>query len=335
MPKRAKFVFRRREFIALLGGAAAAWPVSPRAQQTALPLIGFLHYASVDKTRHQLAAFRKGLHETGFLEGRNVAVEYRWAEGHYDRLPGLVTELIDKRPAVIVTGGGSSVALAARKGTSLIPIVFVVGIDPVAAGLVASLNRPGRNLTGVNVFSTEMTIKQIELIDQLVPSSVSFAELINPTNADATNEEARAQAAVNLLGRRIIIVRAGSEGEFELAFAEMARQRVGGLVIWNEGLFAANLPHLAVLAMRYRIPAATAFREFAVAGGLVSYGPSVTEAWRQVGIYTGRILKGDRPTDLPVVQPTKFELVINLKTAKALGLTISPTLLARADEVIE
>ena len=325
---------RRREFIAGLGGAAA-WPLVARAQQPVMPVVGFVHYASADTTARSVASFREGLREVGFLEGQNVAIEYRWAEGQYDRLPDILKELIDQRVAVIVTGGGSSVALAAKNATSAKPIVFVVGVDPVRAGLAASLSRPGGNLTGVNVFAGEMTVKLIELIDQLVPKSAPLAFMVNPLNAYVEEEEARALTAARALARQLVVVPAGSESEIEPGFAEMVKRQVGGLVILNEGFFVTHLPRLAALAMRHRIPAASAQPDFAVAGGLISYGPSVAESFRVAGGYAGRIIKGAKIADLPVQQSTTFELAINLKTAKALGIDIPAALLARADEVIE
>jgi putative tryptophan/tyrosine transport system substrate-binding protein len=325
---------KRREFITLLGGAAAAWPLVARAQQAAMPVVGFLDGGSLGTSAHIVAAFRKGLSETGYLEGRNVVVEYHWAEGNYDRLSVLAPDLARRQVAVIVAMG-APVAVAAKAATATIPIVFGSGVDPVQAGLVASLSRPGRNVTGVTSMNAEIEAKRLGLLLELLPKATRLAVLINPNNpiAEATVKDAQASAAA--IGWQLEILAASTNREIDAAFASLVQKRADALLIGPDVFFTNRRVQLATLTVRHGIPAVYAFREFAEAGGLMSYGTSNAERDRQVGVYTGRILKGEKPADLPVLQPTKFELVINLQTATTLGLEVPPQLLARADEVIE
>jgi putative ABC transport system substrate-binding protein len=324
---------KRRAFIALLGGAAA-WPVAAWAQQPAMPVVGFLSSASPAKAA--LAAFQKGLSDAGYIEGKNVTIEYRSANGHYERLSGLAAELVRRQVGVIVTaGGGSTATLAAKGATTSIPIVFLSGSDPVHLGFVTSLNRPGGNLTGVNNFIAELGAKQLGLLHELTPNAVRIAMLVNPDNANAVVETTGTQTAARTIQRQLLILDAQSERDIEAAYATLAQQRADALVVANDSFFLAHAQQLVAMSARYAVPTVYARREYAEAGGLMSYGTSATEAYQQVGIYAGRILKGAKPADLPVVQSTRFELVINLKTAKALGLDVPATLLARADEVIE
>jgi putative ABC transport system substrate-binding protein len=331
---------RRREFITLLGGAAAAWPLAARAQQPAMPVIGFLNtYSSSDAfAQHFLAAFHQGLKQAGYVEGQNVTVEYRWAGNEYERLRALAVELVRRRVNVIATGSSSVGVLAAKTATTTIPIVFLMGGDPVRLGLVASLNRSDGNLTGVTTLNTELTPKRVEVLRELVPTTTIMAVLVNPTN-NSVNVEVelrQAQAAANTLGLQTIhILQASTEPELDDIFSTLIQQRVGGVVITADTLFSGKSAELAALASRHAMPTISPYREFVTAGGLMSYGGSVTELYRLVGIYTGRVLNGEKPADLPVQQVTKVELVINLRTAKSLGLTVPPSLLARADEVIE
>jgi putative ABC transport system substrate-binding protein len=325
---------RRREFITLLGGAAA-WPLAVGAQQAAMPVIGFLGGGSPDAFAHVVNAFRQGLYETGFAEGQNVTIEYRWAEGQYDRLPALVADLIRQKSAVIVATGGDVGVRAAKKAATAIPIVFTSGSDPVAAGFVSSLNRPGGNVTGVSLFVSVLEGKKLELLRELVPMAAVIGFLVNPNNPRADVDTADMQAAARALGKLLLILKADGEHDFDAVFTNLAQQRVDALVVHTEPFFLSRRDHLVELAARHSIPTIYGLREFAAAGGLISYGTKLSDSYRQVGVYTGRILKGEKPADLPVMQPTKFEFVINLKAAKALGLTVPTSLLVRADEVIE
>jgi putative tryptophan/tyrosine transport system substrate-binding protein len=326
---------KRREFITLLGIGAVAWPLTARAQQPALPVIGFLHPLSPERAAIQLAAFRQGLKETGFVEGQNVAIEYRWAESQYDRLPALAADLVRLGVAVIAAPGGGISAQAAKAATSTIPIVFNGAADPVKSGLVASFNRPDGNLTGYIQLDNMLVGKQLGLLQKLIPDAAMVAVLVNPDSAAVESLTRDVQEAAHSTGQQLLVLKARAEGEFEAAFATMAQQKAEALLVASEPFFFSQRNRLAALATQHRIPAIYSYREYAAAGGLMSYGASLTESYRQVGVYTGRILKGAKPTELPVIQSAKFEFVINLKTAKALGLTIPPSLLATADEVIE
>jgi putative ABC transport system substrate-binding protein len=323
---------RRREFISLLGGGAVAWPLAARAQQPVMPVIGFLSGRSSAEAAYAVAAFHRGLKALGYVEGDNVAIEYRWADGEYERLPALAADLVRRRVAVITATGGHVSGLAAKAATSTVPIVFNAGEDPVALGLVTSINRPGGNATGVYVFLLEMDAKRLELLRELVPNPALIVVLRNPRLKAASKEIAEAARAV---GQRIELIEAGDDGEIHSAFKRIAQLQPQAMMTSADPFFNARREQLVTLANHYAIPAIYELREFAAVGGLMSYGTSLTEAYQQIGIYTGRILKGEKPAELPVVQSSKFELVINLKTAKALRLEIPPTLLARADEVIE
>ena len=324
---------RRRDFIAGLGGAAA-WPLTARAQQAAVPTIGILDARSPERSANSLAAFRKGLSEIGFVEGRNVLVEYRWAEGHYDQLPALTADLVRRKVAVIVAGGGPS-ALAAKTGSMTIPIVFSTAADPVEIGLVASMSRPGGNVTGVINLNVEVGPKRVELLHEAVPTATIMAGLANPANPNATAISREKQAVAHSLGLEFHVLYASTEREVEEAFASLRQLRAGGLVIDPDPFFNTRSELLGGLALRHAVPAIYQYPEFTAAGGLMSYGGSLTDDYRLVGIYTGRILKGEKPADLPVQQASKIELIINLKTAKALGISLPFTLLALANEVIE
>jgi putative ABC transport system substrate-binding protein len=325
----------RRKFITLFGGAAV-WPVVARAQQPSMPIIGFLSSASPDLYAHVLRSFRQGLSETGYVEGRNVAIEFRWADGQNDRLPALAADLVRRQVNVIVAPGSTPAALAAKAATTTIPIVFQAGIDPIAAGLVVSLARPGGNVTGITNLNTELEPKRLELLRELVPETKFIALLVNPTSPLIAETVLRdVQPAARALGLQLYTLRASTESDFDTAFTTLHQLQVGALIIIPDTFFITKSNQLAALTIRHKVPAISQFREFVEAGGLVSYGGSFTEPTRQVGIYTGRILKGEKPGDLPVQQTTKVELIINLKTAKALGLVVSPPLLARANELIE
>jgi putative tryptophan/tyrosine transport system substrate-binding protein len=328
---------RRREFITLLGGAAAAWPRPARTQQPAIPVIGYLSSRLREEDAPYLTAVRQGLSETGYLEGKNLSIEYRWAEGHYDRLPGLAFDLVRRQVNVIASSGGVPGARAAKAATTTIPIVFVTGTDPVAFGLVASLNRPGGNLTGITTLSDEVAPKRLELLHELLPSVTSFGLLVNPANPNAGPQVKEMQAAARTRGLALHVLHASAEGDLDGVFAAVTQLRLDGIVIGPDTLFTtpSQTQRLAALSVRHRVPAIFFTREFAAAGGLMSYGSVRSEGYRQVGIYAGRILKGEKPADLPVQQVTKIELIINLKTAKALGLTVPLSLRGRADEVIE
>jgi ABC-type uncharacterized transport system substrate-binding protein len=324
---------KRRDFIGLIGGAAA-WPVIASAQQTTLLTIGFLSGRSPAETT-LIAAFRQGLGEAGFVERKNVAIEYRWAEGNYERLPAMAANLVAQRPAAIFASGGLPAPLAAQAATTTIPIVFAIGVDPIQAGLVASLNRPGANLTGVTNLNTELVPKRLELLHLVLPSANRFAALVNPGNPNATVQARDLSAAAATLGLEMHIVHAGSESDFESAFADLARQNAAGLVIGTDGLFLSRSERLAALSLRHRVPSIFQYPEFAAAGGLMSYGGSDIDMYRLAGGYVGRILKGETPTNLPVQQSSKVGLILNLRTARTFGLTVPQTLLALADEVIE
>jgi putative tryptophan/tyrosine transport system substrate-binding protein len=325
---------KRREFITLFG-AAAAWSLAARAQQPAMPVVGLLGATTAQGFAAQLTAFRQGLSEAGFVDGRNVAIEYRWAEDQYDRLPAMAADLVRSQVAVIATIGGNAASLAAKAATATIPVVFHGSVDPVEAGLVASLNRPGGNVTGVVTLNIDTGQKRLELLHELLPAATTIGLLLNPTNAAAEIQSKDLQAAARTLGLQLRIVHASTEHHFDPAFATLSQARAGGLVIGTDGFLVSQSAQLAALAVHHALPAIFQYRAFVTAGGLMSYGGSVTDSYRLSGVYTGRILKGEKPADLPVQQATKVELIINLKTARTLGLTFPITLLGRADEVIE
>jgi putative tryptophan/tyrosine transport system substrate-binding protein len=320
---------RRREFIGLVGGAVA-WSFNAGAQQTAIPVVGFLAIGSPESDGFRVAAFVQGLEHMGYVEGRNVAFEYRWAQEEYDAMPSLAADLVNRRVALIAAIGVTPAALAAKAATATIPIVIMIGGDPVSFGLVASLNRPGGNVTGVTSLTSQLVAKQIEVLHETVPTL-----LVNPKNPNAESDVKEVQAAAEVIGRKLVIVNANAERDLEAAFTTLIEQRVGALSVDSDRFFTSRREQILALAAQYRLPAIYSLRDFVTSGGLMSYGPNIADGYRQAGIYAGRILKGENPANLPVQQSTKFELVINLKTAKALGLTFPLSLLGRADEVIE
>jgi putative ABC transport system substrate-binding protein len=326
---------QRRKFITLLGGAAVVWPLSTRGQQPAMPVIGVINAGSPDAQLHRMRAFREGLKDAGYADGENVTIEYRWGENQADRLPALVTELIRRRVAVIVATGGSVPALAAKAATATIPIVFTIPEDPVRLGLVASLGRPSGNATGINFFSNELIAKRLELLRELVPTARHIAVLVDPADANAETVSRDVHTAARAMGLQIDILNVGTTRDIDATFATFARERPDAVFVSGGPLFVSRRVQLVLLAARHAVPASYGSREYAEIGGLMSYGTSLTDAYRQVGVYAGRILKGAKPADLPVMQATKFELVINHAAARAVGLEVPATLIARADEVIE
>jgi putative tryptophan/tyrosine transport system substrate-binding protein len=326
---------KRREFLRLAGGAVAMGPLSARAQQSAMPVIGFLSSRFPDESAGVASAFRQGLAEAGYVVGQNIAIEYRWAEGHYDRLPALAAELVSQRVSAILTGGGPPATFAAKAATTTIPVIFSAAPDPVRLGLVASLNRPGGNVTGMGVFTATLGAKGIELLKQLVPTASQMAYLVNPSNPSAEIEANEVLDAAKAIGIALQVFKASTDDELDAAFQAMGTLRADGLAVAGESFFDSRRQKIVALAARFKIPTAYAWRENVALGGLLSYGTSLTDSYRRAGIYTGRVLKGEKPSDLPVMLPTRFELVINLKTAKVLGITVPLTLLATADEVIE
>jgi putative tryptophan/tyrosine transport system substrate-binding protein len=326
---------RRRDLITLLGSAGVAWPLAVLAQPPKVLIVGFLNSRSPGEATYLLAAFREGLREAGFVEGQNVAIEYRWAEGQYQRLRELAAELVQARVAAIAATGGAISGLAAKAATSTIPVVFTTGDDPIETGLVSSLNRPTGNLTGVAVLSNQLGAKRLELLHQLVPNAEGIAVLFNPTYSSTKAQLSDLQQAAATLGLRLNILYASTERDLDNAFAKLRKQRAAALLVGVDPFFNSRRNQLITMAAKQAVPTIYFYREFSAAGGLMSYAPSLVDAYRQTGVYTGKVLKGAKPGDLPVIQPTKFEFVINLKTAKALGLTIPPVLLATADEVIE
>jgi len=323
----------RRKFLATLGGAAVAWPVGARAQQP--PVVGVLSTGSAERFANRVRAMREGLREAGYVEGHNLAIEFRWADGQYDQLPVLAADLIRRQVAVIAAIGGFPAALAAKSATATIPIVFQIGIDPVAVGLVTSLSRPGGNLTGVISLGVELVPKLLEVLHELVPTASSLAVLVNPTNPAADTITRNSQATARTLGLDLHVLHASADRDFDAVFTTLARLRASGLVISTDGFLNSRGKQIGALTVRHRVPAIGQYREFVDAGGLACYGRSITDLWRLGGVYVGRILKGEKPADLPVQQSTKAELIINLKSARALGMTVPLTLLGRADEVIE
>jgi ABC-type uncharacterized transport system substrate-binding protein len=326
----------RREFITLLGGAAASWPLRATAQQTAMPVIGFLNIASPETWEAYVAGFKQGLAQAGFVEGVNVSIEYRWAHGQYDRLSALAAELADRKVAVIAANGGSRSALAAKAATSAIPIVFTFGDgDPVQHGLVESLNQPGGNVTGISMIAGALEPKRLELMHEIVPKATVIHMLVNPNTAGAVQDIPDVAVAARGIGLRLQVIPAGTEADFDAAFLKLVRDKAQALIVMADGFLTLQRQQIIALAARHALPAVYPWREFAVDGGLASYGSSIREAYRQSGIYVGQVLKGTKTGELPVQQPTKFELVVNLQTAKALGLDLPTSLLLRADEVIE
>src|SRR6516164_594714 len=326
---------RRRDFIKAIGGGAVVWPLAARAQQTGIPVVGFLHSSAPNYFAQMAPAFSQGLKEAGYVEGQNGGIEYRWAEGHYDRLPALAKDLVDRQVTVIFASGGTDPAKAAKAATTIIPIVFVSAADPVQMGLVASLNRPGGNVTGVSLLGSQLNAKKLDLLSQLVPRTSVIGALVNPNYPQAKRETEDFQAAAKTLGVKSIVLSAGTPAEIDTVFSTLQQQQIGALIISNDPFYGAQRDQLVALAARYSLPAIYFQKEFVTGGGLLSYGASFPDGYRQGGVYVGRILKGEKPADLPIMQPTKFEMVINLKTARALGLHIPDKLLALADEVIE
>jgi putative tryptophan/tyrosine transport system substrate-binding protein len=326
---------RRRQFLGLLGGAAAAWPVVGRAQHQMIPVVGFLSTRGSDDGAHLFAGFRRGLAEYGYVEGQNVTVEYRWAHGQYDRLPGLAAELARRPVTIFVTAGGERAALAARGATTTVPVVFVVGSDPVRLGLVASYNRPGGRITGVHIMSETLEAKRLGLLHELIPQATTIGVLVNPDLSTAANQLSDIEGAARAIGLQVHVLRASTDREIEVAFEAVELNRIRALVVTADPFFNARRDKLVTLSANYSVPTVYQFREYAVAGGLMSYGTSLTDAYRQAGIYTARILKGEKAGDLPVEQPTKFELVINLKTAKTLGLNVPSSMQLLADDLVE
>jgi len=327
---------RRREFIKIVAGSAiGTLPLASHAQQGAMPVVGFINAASAENFKRQVAAFAEGLAKNGYIEGEKVKVEYRWAEGRYDQIPALVAELLARQAAVVSVTGSTAAVQAAMAATRTIPIVFVIGADPVKFGLVASLNRPGGNVTGVSFLGNQLVAKQLGLLNELIPGATNFGFLVNPNNPNAESDTNSARLAADALGRKTIVVKARTREDIDQAFAQLNKERANALLISADPLFSGSREQLAALAARHALPTMFNSREFALAGGLLSYGPDQADAYREAGIYVGRILMGEKPSNLPVVQPTKFELLINTKTARSLGLNVPPLLLARADEVVE
>ena len=334
LPRHSGAEMKRRKFIGLVGGAAA-WPLAARAQQPSIPVVGWLGATTPGANARSMQAFQRGLSETGFVDGQSVKIEYRWAENRYAQLPAMAADLVSRKVDAIVASGQSATALAAKTATATIPIVFVFGADPIKVGLVPSLNRPGGNVTGITIFSTQLNAKKLEIMHGLVPATAAIALLVNPDSPTADSVVQDTQEAAHALGRRLMVLRASNEREIDTAWAGIVEQSAGGLVVAPDGFFSAIYDQFAALAARHRLPAIHESRLFPHAGGLISYGADFVEAARLAGVYVGRILKGAKPADLPVLQPTEFYLVINLKTAKALGITIPNALLIQATELIE
>jgi putative ABC transport system substrate-binding protein len=326
---------RRREFIRLLAGAGVAWPIASQAQQPAGPVIGYLSGRSPEDTVDELAAFQKGLSEGGFVSGGNVTIEYRWARGDYSRLAVLAAELVQRRVTVVAATGGENSARAAMQATATIPVVFALGADPVELGLVQSLNRPGGNATGTTILLGDMDQKRFGILQRTIPGIVRFGALVNPNYPPSADQIRDLEKAVTDLGRQVFVAKASNDAELDAAFAALLHEQVGALLVASDPYFDTRRSRIIAFVAQNRLPAIYQFRAYAVEGGLISYGPSITDAYRQVGLYVARVLKGERPADLPILRPTKFDFVVNLKTAKSLGLTIPPTLVAQADEVIE